>query len=55
MFIIYVENIAGEIVQVKTWSGQKEDGIAVTKQEAKEKNIMTNRIWAEKLKSKTYA
>ena len=55
MFIIYVENILGEIVQVKTWSGNKEDGISITKQEVKEKNIVANRMWAEKLKSKAYA
>jgi hypothetical protein len=55
MFIIYVENIMGEIVLVKTWTGHKEDGISITKQEAKEKNIMTKRIWAESVNIKTYA
>lgn len=55
MFIIYVENIMGEIVRVKTWTGHKEDGISILKQEAKEKNIMTKRIWAEPVKRKTYA
>lgn len=51
MFLIYVENITGDIVRVMTWTGRKEDGIAMVLIESKQKNIPVRRIWAETVKT----
>ena len=50
MYMIYVENTAGDIVRVISWSGSKEEGIHRMRQEAKEKNISVKKVWAEFVK-----
>lgn len=55
MFMIYVENLEGDIVRVMTWTGRKEDGIARARLDAKEKKIAVKRIWSETINNKIVA
>ncbi len=55
MFMIYVENLDGDIVRAMTWTSRKEDGIARARLEAKEKKIAVKRIWAETINAKVTA
>lgn len=52
MYIIFVENAAGDIVRAMTWSGKKDEGIAVAKIDAQTRNIPVRRIWGEFVKTK---
>lgn len=51
MYMIYVENMAGEIIRAMTWNGNKEVGIQRLKQEVKDKKIPYKKIWAELIKT----
>ena len=55
MFMIYVENLEGDIVRAMTWTGRKEDGIARARLDAKDKKVAVKRIWAETINNKIVA
>lgn len=52
MYIIFVENVAGDIIRAMTWSGKKEEGILIAKMDAKNRNIPIRRVWGEFVKTK---
>jgi hypothetical protein len=55
MFMIYVENLEGDIVRAMTWTSRKEDGIARARLDAKTNKIAVKRIWAETINTKITA
>lgn len=52
MHIIYAKNSAGDIIAVKTWTGDKNEGINYVKFDLNNKNVTYNRVWAEEVNSK---
>lgn len=52
MHIIYAKNSTGDIVAVKTWTGDKNEGINYVKFDLNDKNVPYKRIWAEEVNSK---
>lgn len=50
MYMIFAENYEGDIVQVVTWSKDKNEGLEYMKVLLKEQNKNASKIWAEEIK-----
>lgn len=54
MKLIFVENVAGDIVLVYTWDHHDTNlGIMKAKMEAKQKQIPVKRVWSEPVNTQT--
>jgi hypothetical protein len=51
-FIIFVETLAGEIVEAFAWTRDQQSGVERARKDAKEFGVQASRVWAEPINIK---